>query len=143
MKKLIISAAALLTLVACGQQNEEATVAEQPKAPVSGIDTAGMDTNVRPGDDFFAYMNGTWVAETEIPADKARYGTFDVLRDESQEAVKLIIEESAGGDFAANSAQRDRSAAHGPSFGSASSPCAKQASACVQSPSLYKAMPSA
>ena len=59
-----------------------------------------MDPNVRPGDDFFAYVNGSWVESTEIPADKARYGTFDILRDESQENVKAIIEESATGDFA-------------------------------------------
>ena len=103
MNRLIISAAALLTLVACGQQTEDQAVVEPPKALVSGIDTAGMDQSVRPGEDFFSYMNGTWVAETEIPADKARYGTFDVLRDESQEAVKAIIEESATGDFAKGS----------------------------------------
>ena len=100
MNKLFISAVALLTLVACGQQTDDDAAVDEPKPLVSGIDTSGMDENVRPGDDFFAYMNGKWVAETEIPADKARYGTFDVLRDESQEAVKLIIEESASGDFA-------------------------------------------
>ena len=68
-------------------------------ALVSGIDTAGMDTTVNPGDDFFSYVNGTWIAQTEMPADKSRYGAFDMLRDESQEAVKAIIEESANGDF--------------------------------------------
>ena len=100
MNKTIVSAIALLTLVACGQHTEEEAVVEQPKVLGSGIDSAGMDLSVRPGDDFFAYMNGTWVAETEIPADKSRYGTFDMLRDESQENVKAIIEESSTGDFA-------------------------------------------
>ena len=100
MNKTIVSAIALLTLVACGQQTDEEAVVEQLKALGSGIDSAGMDLSVRPGEDFFAYMNGTWVAETEIPADKARYGTFDMLRDESQENVKTIIEESSTGDFA-------------------------------------------
>lgn len=59
-----------------------------------------MDMTVRPGDDFFAYVNGTWIRETEIPDDKARYGLFDKLRDESQDNVKVIIEKSASGDFA-------------------------------------------
>lgn len=59
-----------------------------------------MDTSVKPGDDLFRYMNGTWLAETEIPADRASYGGFAVLRDEAQENVKTIIEESANGDFA-------------------------------------------
>lgn len=103
MNKTIVSAVALLTLVACGQQTDDESVVDQPKEPVSGVDTSGMDTSVRPGDDFFSYMNGTWVAETEIPADKARYGTFDLLRDDSQESVKTIIEESATGDFAKGS----------------------------------------
>jgi putative endopeptidase len=100
----MIGAAALLVIAACGQKAEqpaaEAPVADEPVALISGIDVSGMDTSVRPGDDFFAYVNGTWVKETEMPADKARYGVFDKLRDESQEAVKVIIEQSATGDFA-------------------------------------------
>jgi putative endopeptidase len=99
VKKLLIGGAALLIVAACSQEAEQ-PAAEEPATPVSGIDTAGMDTSVRPGDDFFAYVNGTWVKETEMPADKARYGVFDKLRDESQEAVKAIIEQSATGDFA-------------------------------------------
>ena len=98
MKKLIISAATLLLVAACGQEVSE-PVAEETKELLSGIDLAAMDTTVKPGDDFFAYVNGTWIAETEMPADKSRYGAFDRLRDESQEAVKAIIEESSNGDF--------------------------------------------
>ena len=91
----IIGAAALLFLTACGQQ-----AAEAPKTLISGIDIAGMDQSVRPGDDFFAYVNGKWAAETQMPADRSRYGTFDILRDDSQEKVKAIVEASASGDFA-------------------------------------------
>jgi len=101
VNRLIVSATALFVVAGCGQDAAQTEpVAEEPKAPVSGIDTTAMDNNVRPGDDFFAYVNGTWVAETEMPADKSRYGVFDKLRDESQDAVKSIIEESATGDFA-------------------------------------------
>ncbi|HNP63153.1 MAG TPA: M13-type metalloendopeptidase [Woeseiaceae bacterium] len=95
MVNKMIGAAALLFLAACGQP-----AAEAPKARVSGIDVAGMDLSVRPGDDFFAYVNGKWAAETQMPADRSRYGTFDILRDESQEKVKAIVEASASGDFA-------------------------------------------
>jgi len=102
VNKTLIGAAALL-LAACGQDTAtEPTgtpAAAQPEAQVSGIDLSAMDTTVRPGDDFFAYVNGKWVERTEMPADRSRYGTFDQLRDESQEAVKAIIEESANGDF--------------------------------------------
>ena len=104
MKKLLISAAALLVLAACGQEAQQPAAeepkAEAPKALSSGVDITGMDTSVRPGEDFFQYVNGTWANTTEMPADKSRYGLFDMLRDESQENVKAIIEKSATGDFA-------------------------------------------
>ena len=93
------SALALLLVAACGQEAPQ-PAAEEAQPLISGIDLAGMDKSVDPGDDFFAYVNGTWVDETEMPADKARYGLFNILRDESQEAVKAIIERSATGDFA-------------------------------------------
>jgi len=98
LNKLIIGVAALLTIGACGQEAAE-PVTDEAKPLVSGIDITAMDTSVRPGDDFFSYVNGAWVAETEMPADKSRYDVFYVLHDESQEAVKAIIEESASGDF--------------------------------------------
>jgi putative endopeptidase len=100
VKKLFIGAVALL-LAACGQDaaNDTAAAKEDAEAPISGIDITTMDTSVRPGDDFFAYVNGTWVANAEMPADKSRYGVFDELNDTSQEAVKAIIETAATGDF--------------------------------------------
>jgi endothelin-converting enzyme/putative endopeptidase len=59
----------------------------------SGIDLAGFDTSVRPQDDFFGYVNGTWLANTEIPADKARWGTFDVLNEQSDKDVRALVQE--------------------------------------------------
>ena len=101
MNKLILSASALLVLVACGQeQSATQQVADEAPALKAGIDLEAMDTSVRPGDDFFSYVNGTWVAETEIPADKSSYGIFYMLIEEAQENVKAIIEASATGDFA-------------------------------------------
>src|SRR5690606_23384395 len=53
-----------------------------------GIDTAGMDTSVEPGDDFFRYVSGTWADSTDIPSDKSMYGSFLVLRDLSEARVR-------------------------------------------------------
>ncbi|MGI9200440.1 MAG: M13 family metallopeptidase [Woeseiaceae bacterium] len=101
MNKLILGASALLLLSACGQQADEAVAPEAaPRVLSSGLDLDAMDTSVKPGDDLFRYMNGTWLKETEIPADKSNYGGFIVLVDEAVEDVKNIIEESANGDFA-------------------------------------------
>ena len=103
MKKIVISAVALLFVVACGKSGTEQPVAEETQARHSGIAVANMDSKVRPGDDFFSYVNGKWVAETEIPADKSSYSVFSTLNDEAQDNVKIIIEESATGDFAKGS----------------------------------------
>ena len=62
-----------------------------------GIDTDAMDRSVRPQDDLFRYVNGTWLEQTQIPADKSRYGSFDVLRERSEEDVRRIIEDAAAG----------------------------------------------
>jgi len=58
----------------------------------SGIDKSGMDTSVRPQDDLFLAMNGNWVKNTQIPADKSRWGTFDELRDRTDHEVRELIE---------------------------------------------------
>ena len=66
--------------------------ASATSAPISGIDTQFIDTSVRPQDDFFTYLNGKWLKSTEIPADKASWGTFMQLRDDSQAHLREIVE---------------------------------------------------
>jgi putative endopeptidase len=57
-----------------------------------GVDLAGMDRSVKPGDDFFKYVNGKWAAETPIPADKTSYGAFAVLGDLSEARVHALLD---------------------------------------------------
>ncbi len=54
--------------------------------------TAGMDTSVAPGDNFYDYANGTWAKNTPIPADKSNYGMFSVLDDLSKSRTKDILD---------------------------------------------------
>ncbi|MGO0575353.1 M13 family metallopeptidase [Ornithinimicrobium panacihumi] len=61
----------------------------------SGIDRAHMDTDVRPQDDLFAHVNGTWLKTVEIPEDRARYGAFDTLRENAETRVRELIEDAA------------------------------------------------
>ena len=89
-KITLLLAAVLLT--ACSQ-----------KELTSGITKKNMDTLVKPGDNFAAYVNGAWMKTAKIPADKASYGAFDMLYDQSQKDVKAIIEEAAKGSNAAGS----------------------------------------
>jgi putative endopeptidase len=60
----------------------------------SGIRTDELDPAVRPQDDLFRHVNGKWLDRTEIPADKARWGSFMVLAEESEKAVHEIIEQA-------------------------------------------------
>ncbi len=96
----IIAAASVVALAACSQQSPDQNAPATDAEPLaSGLVLEHMDKSIRPGDDFFMYMNGTWIAETEIPADKASYGGFAILADEAQENLRAIIDEAATGDF--------------------------------------------
>jgi putative endopeptidase len=86
MKNSKIAVLAAVVLMASCAKKEELT---------SGINTKNMDTKVKPGDNFANYVNGTWLKNTKIPADKSSYGAFDMLYDQSQKDVKAIIEEAA------------------------------------------------
>jgi predicted metalloendopeptidase len=54
-----------------------------------------MDKSVKPSDDFFKFVNGTWLKNTEIPADKTRWGSFDELRQNTDKDALAILKESA------------------------------------------------
>ena len=66
-----------------------------PKPLRSGIDLAGMDKSVNPGDDFYEYTNGNWSKATPIPPDKSRYGVFTMLADEVRKRTRSLIEEAS------------------------------------------------
>ncbi|MEJ2400177.1 MAG: M13-type metalloendopeptidase [Xanthomonadales bacterium] len=122
MSKLLLTAAvaAALGVSACQPANDEslaagaaetdrssapATAAPAPAEIGSGIDRSGFDNDVRAQDDFFDHVNGKWVAETEMPADKARWGAFDQLAENAQEDVRALVEEvSAAQDAETGSA---------------------------------------
>ena len=72
-----------------------APVATAPKLGSFGVQTANMDKAVAPGDDFYQYVNGTWQKTTEIPADKASWGGFGILRDLSDQRTRAVIEDAA------------------------------------------------
>jgi putative endopeptidase len=73
---------------------------EKKERLASGVILQNMDTLVKPGDDFDAYVNGNWTKITKIPSDKESIGVSDIINDKAQEDVKAIIESSSKGNFA-------------------------------------------
>ena len=65
----------------------------QQKMPGLGLDL--MDKSVKPSDDFFKFVNGTWLKNTEIPADKTRWGSFDELRQNTDKDALAILNEAS------------------------------------------------
>ena len=67
----------------------------EPKLGGFGVDVNGMDTSIKPGDDFYKYASGRWAQFQKIPADKTRWGMFDALAEQSRQDVHAILEEVA------------------------------------------------
>lgn len=94
VSKLAIGIALSLGLAACSS-NEPTVTVVQDGAKVSGVEQENFDNTVRHQDDFYYSVNGHWLANTPIPADKSNYGSFSVLYEQSQNALKKIIDEAA------------------------------------------------
>ncbi|WP_415060559.1 M13 family metallopeptidase [Flavobacterium sp.] len=71
------------------------TITAQEKAKeIIGINLNHMDKTVKPSDNFFRYVNGTWLDNTEIPADRTRWGSFDELREKTDKDMMEILKEA-------------------------------------------------
>ncbi|MEO8000781.1 MAG: M13 family metallopeptidase [Arenimonas sp.] len=104
---LFLSTALLLgtVLTACKKSDAPpetgtvtAAVNSAPSKPALGsfgVDLNNMDRSKTPGDDFFDFVNGNWVKNTEIPADRSRYNSFSVLSEIALTRTRAIAEEAA------------------------------------------------
>jgi putative endopeptidase len=59
-----------------------------------------MNLSVKPGDDFYEYVNGAWIKNHPVPADKSRYGEFLIVEDKTYDHVKEIVESAANNTYA-------------------------------------------
>ena len=96
LRRAALALAILATLSACDRGTSTAKIAapiaEAPAAPTIGIDLAGMDKAVQPGDDFYAYANGGWQKTTEIPADRASTGVFYGVFQKSEQRLSDLVQ---------------------------------------------------
>ena len=115
--KLTIALAVLIGLYGCQQESDQAVATAKTNTPVattvteveniaaeltSGLKPSEFSKTVRAQDDFFDYVNGPWVENTEIPADRARWGTFDALREQSDKDIRSLVQEVSAADNVQN-----------------------------------------
>lgn len=93
VSKLAIIICLNLGFTACS--SNEPTLSEvEVEGLVSGVEKVNFDTSVRHQDDLYYSVNGHWLANTPIPDDKSNYGAFSVLYEQSQNALKNIIDDT-------------------------------------------------
>src|SRR5436190_544367 len=88
-KLLLLAAASALTI------SPAWATGGKPSVVPWGVDLSAMDSSVKPGDDFFDYVNGAWAKRTEIAADRTFVGIDSVLNDQIDRDVRAIVEDTA------------------------------------------------
>ena len=99
---------AIALLAACSKEPAPAAPATTPKAAVGsfGVDLTAMDTSVKPGDDFYRYVNGKWLDSFKIPPDRAAYGTGTVVFEKTEADLHAILDELAASKPSAGSVEQ-------------------------------------
>src|SRR5690242_19035762 len=69
-----------------------ATMAALAAPALAALDVAGLDRATDPCTDFYTYANRTWLTNTAIPADRARWGTMDIIAQGNQELLRGILD---------------------------------------------------
>lgn len=90
MKHFFLLIVPVMLITACQPKNYQMS---EP-----AINPADLDTTVYPGDDFYTYANGGWMKNHPLPADKSRYGSFDILQEENHKKIRALVEELSNKD---------------------------------------------
>ena len=113
IRKLLITSVSVLGMAvaapALGQTSAQETAMGEI-APMDfgtwGVGLDELDPQVNPGDDFFAYVNGKWVADTPIPEDRSSFGTFTWLAENATQDIRTMMAELVAANPAAGTTER-------------------------------------
>ncbi|NTE04982.1 M13 family metallopeptidase [Agrobacterium tumefaciens] len=100
-KNLFLPAVAILLFAAC--QNDKNHEAAETDQRTVFFDTAGMDSTVKPGDNFFLYANGKWMKNARIPKTETGWGSFYTLYNDNLKNLRTILENAAKSNVAKGS----------------------------------------
>ncbi len=103
MNKIALVFSTAVLLASCATKNNPSKKVTATPALKSGIDLQYVDNSYRPQDDFYRYVNGKWLKNYQLPADKSRYGSFNALREKSRTDVKNIVDELAKNTYPVDS----------------------------------------
>ncbi len=107
VKSAVILASCALAFTSCkegGSTTHDTETAQVEKIP--GIVLENMDTTVSPKEDFYNYVNGSWMKNTEIPADRSSWGGFSVLRKSTDaDVLEILAKAKQSGTYAADTDQ--------------------------------------
>lgn len=104
MNKFFLSAICIACLFSC-KNNQDKTATTTTGRTVF-FDKAGMDTTVKPGDNFFEYVNGAWVKVTAIPDDQSRWGSFNIIYEDNLAKMKSLLQNAENAKGVAGSAEQ-------------------------------------
>ena len=92
-RRLLVAAALLVAGCTVSAPPPPPAPPPGPKATLGtwGVDLSGMDRTVKPGDDFYSFVNGTWTKQAVIPADRSSTGSFQTLAILSEQRMKEIV----------------------------------------------------
>lgn len=82
MKKNVLFISMIALMTACSQQKQ---------ASVPAIDPSNFDTSIAPNEDFYQYATGGWQKKNPLKPEFARYGAFDVLRENNEVRINELF----------------------------------------------------
>ena len=96
--KINLIVSVVVSICVAASCNTKKDVSTEVVKKTSFFDTKGMDSTIKPGNDFFSYANGGWMKFTKIPDDQKGWGSFYALYEGNQKQLKGIIEDAAAHD---------------------------------------------
>src|SRR5476649_1351330 len=92
MRRSLFLLAAVMS-AGCAVAAGYGSMPDKPALGAWGVDLSAIDTSVKPGDNFFGFVNGKWMKSTVIPPDRSSIGSFQLLRILSEKRMRDIVAE--------------------------------------------------